>query len=124
MEETAQDAWPQMSRDITALRVVEERLENNGLEILKRDVGPGSLLLFAKDADCLVVAEVEFDESEGEGFEPFAMTRSRVEIAAFRFLGAYDGEDARVRFDIVQLKRLNEKKCFMKHTVNAFAESQ
>lgn len=123
MEETAQDAWPQMSRDIMALRVVEKRFEDNGLEILEREARPGSLLLFAKDGGCLVVAEVEFDESEGEDFSPFGMTRSRAEMAAFRFLGAYDGEDARVRFDIVQLKRINQKRCIMKHTVNAFAES-
>ena len=124
MEEKMQDAWPSRSLDIAALQAAETLLENKGCEILKREAKPGSLLLFAKDDGCLVVAEVEFDESEGGDFGPFGMTRSRAEMAAFRFLSAYDGEDARLRFDVVQFKRLNGRRCLAKCTVNAFVDSK
>ncbi len=58
--------------------------------------------------------------SDGDGFEPPRKDRGLAEICAYRWLSRYDGQDARVRFDSVQVKAMPNLKGFVKHIANLY----
>ena len=124
MEEATIGPWTGLRQEVAAAEMATILLERLGCEVLDRVEEPGAVWVFAKDEGCLVVASVEIDaEGEGDFPEPRA-TRAQAERAAYRFLCVYDGDDAPLRLDAVQLKPTKSTKCMVRRITNAFKRFQ
>lgn len=105
-----------------AYGLAREMLKRKGYKIFDGDWMPGRRGMVAGDDGCLVFVDVSLDEGDGNGFEPPFKDRGRAEICAYRWLFRYDGQDARVRFDSVQVKAMPSLKGFVKHIVNLYGQ--
>ena len=85
----------------------------------------GEADIIAIDEGCLVFVEVKTRAGSDRGFPQEAVTakkRSRYERIAYYFLSNYDGDDMRVRFDVIAIQVMPNGKGFVKHIVNAFGQ--
>lgn len=102
-------------------------LKRRGYVILERNwtCPAGEADIIAKDEDgVLVFIEVKTRTSLEKGFPSEAVTprkRSRYERIAGYFLVDYDGDEGRVRFDVVSILVLTDDRALVRHYINAFA---
>ena len=83
----------------------------------------GTVDIVAMDRDCLVFVEVKCRTSIDNGFPEEAITRKKrtqYENIALAYLVCHDFSDLPMRFDIVDVVKLDKDRCAIKHHVNAF----
>lgn len=101
-------------------------LKRRGYIVLERNwVCPaGEADIVAKDEDgVLVFVEVKTRSNLEAGLPAESVTprkRARYERIAGYFLADYDGEECRVRFDVISLLVLGNGRALVRHYVNAF----
>ena len=83
----------------------------------------GIIDIVATEDDCLVITEVNFVNSKNNAFapesDPSAEDRAKFENMAFDYLFCHDISDMPIRFDTVEIKRIDDDRCMIKHHVNA-----
>ena len=83
----------------------------------------GTVDIVAMDKDCLVFVEVRCCNSFDDGFPCESVTkkkRKKYENIALAYLVCHDFSDLPMRFDVVDVVKLDEDRCAIKHHVNAF----
>ena len=83
----------------------------------------GEVDIVAMDRDCLVFVEVKTRSSFEQGFPCEAVTkkkRRKYENIALAYLVCHDFSDLPMRFDVVDVVKLDTDRCAIKHHVNAF----
>lgn len=83
----------------------------------------GEVDIVAMDRDCLVFVEVKTRSSMNQGFPCEAVTkkkRRKYENIALAYLVCHDFSDLPMRFDVVDVVKLDSDRCAIKHHVNAF----
>lgn len=83
----------------------------------------GEVDIVAMDRDCLVFVEVKTRSSMNQGFPCEAVTkkkRRKYENIALAYLVCHDFSDLSMRFDVVDVVKLDSDRCAIKHHVNAF----
>ena len=83
----------------------------------------GEVDIVAMDDGCLVFVEVKTRSSMAQGFPNEAVTvkkRRKYENIALAYLVCHDITDMPMRFDVVDVVRIDEDRCVIKHHVNAF----
>ena len=83
----------------------------------------GEVDIVAMDRDCLVFVEVKTRSSMNQGFPCEAVTkkkRRKYENIALAYLVCHDFSDLQMRFDVVDVVKLDSDRCAIKHHVNAF----
>lgn len=83
----------------------------------------GEVDIVAMDKDCLVFVEVKTRSSMNQGFPSEAVTakkRKKYENIALAYLVCHDFSDMPMRFDVVDVVKLDVDRCAIKHHVNAF----
>lgn len=106
-----------------------ELLKRKGYFILERNwtCPAGEADIIALDEGCLVFVEVKTRTGVDHGLPLEAVTakkRARYERIAGYYLDEYDGEDARVRFDVIGIQVLSHNRAFVRHIVNAFGRGE
>lgn len=101
-------------------------LEHQGYEILECNwrCPAGEADIVALDGDALVFCEVKTRTSLEKGLPEEAVDgrkRSRYERIAGWYLREHDYTDMPVRFDIIGLLVVSDKRALLRHFVNAFA---
>ena len=87
----------------------------------------GTADIVAMDADCLTFVEVTTSKNIDDGFPCENVTpekRSKFENIALAYLVCHDLTDLPMRFDIVDVVKLDEERCAIKHHVNAFGVAE
>lgn len=101
-------------------------LKRRGYIVLERNwtCPAGEADIVAKDEDgVLVFVEVKTRSSLEAGLPAESVTprkRARYERIAGYFLSDYDGEECRVRFDVIALLVLGNGRALVRHYINAF----
>ena len=83
----------------------------------------GEADLIAMDGDCLVFVEVKTRTSREQGFPSEAVgpkKRAKYEQIALEYLAQSDLCDLPMRFDVVDIVRVDENRAALRHHVNAF----
>lgn len=83
----------------------------------------GEVDIVGMDKDCLVFVEVKTRSSMNQGFPSEAVTakkRRKYENIALAYLVCHDFSDMPMRFDVVDVVKLDVNRCAIKHHVNAF----
>ena len=83
----------------------------------------GTIDIVALDEDCLVFVDVKCRASIANGFPEEVITkkmRTRFENIALAYLVCHDYTDLPMRFDTVDVVKLDKDRCAIKHHVNAF----
>ena len=83
----------------------------------------GEVDIVAMDSDCLVFTEVKTRSSFAQGFPCESVTkkkRQKYENIALAYLVCHDYSDLPMRFDVIDVVRLDVDRCAIKHHVNAF----
>lgn len=105
-----------------AVELAKELLKRKDYALVGGDWMPGRRGLVAIDDGSLASIDVAPDASDGDGFEPPHKDRELAEECAFRYLSSYEGGDACVRFDSLQVKPMSNSKGFVKHIVNLYGQ--
>ena len=83
----------------------------------------GTIDIVATEDDNLVIVEVKPVDSKNGAFapesKPTAEQRSNLENMAFDYLFCHDISDMPLRFDTVEIKKIDDDRCMIKHHVNA-----
>lgn len=83
----------------------------------------GTIDIVAIDKNCLVIVEVTEATSEDNAFMPEtninAAYRAKWENLAFEYLASHEYSDMPLRFDTMEIKKIDEDRCMIKHHVNA-----
>lgn len=83
----------------------------------------GEADLVAMDGDCLVFVEVKTRSSREQGFPSEAVgqkKRAKYEQIALEYLAQSDLCDLPMRFDVVDIVRVDDNRAALRHHVNAF----
>lgn len=83
----------------------------------------GEADLVAMDGDCLVFVEVKTRTSREQGFPNEAVgpkKRAKYEQIALEYLAQSDLCDLPMRFDVVDIVRVDDNRAALRHHVNAF----
>ena len=102
-------------------------LRRHDMQILKQnwECEQGTIDIVAMDNNCLVIVEVTEIEDKENAFTPekanTAAYRTKWENLAFAYLASEPISDTPVRFDNIEIKSLDDDRCFIKHHVNALA---
>ncbi|MDO4443575.1 MAG: YraN family protein [Slackia sp.] len=105
-------------------------LKRRGYIVLERNwtCPAGEADIVAQDEDgSLVFVEVKTRSNLEAGLPAESVTprkRARYERIAGYFLADYDGEECRVRFDVIALLVLGNGRALVRHYVNAFGSGQ
>lgn len=87
----------------------------------------GSVDLVAMDRDCLTFVEVTTSASFDNGFPCESVSkkkRRKYENIALAYLVTHDFSDLPMRFDVVDVVKLDDDRCAIKHHVNAFGVAE
>lgn len=83
----------------------------------------GKIDIVAIDRNCLVIVSVKEATSKDSAFAkentPTAAQRVKWEDLAFEYLASNAVSDMPLRFDTMEIKRIDEDRCMIKHHVNA-----
>ena len=83
----------------------------------------GTADIIAMERDALVFVKVEEVTDDDKAFKverkPSAKHRAKWENMAFEYLASHDYSDIPLRFDEMEIKKLDEDRCMIKHHVNA-----
>ena len=83
----------------------------------------GTVDIVAMDRNCLVFVEVKSRASFDKGFPCESVTkkkRKKFENIALAYLFCHDFSDLPMRFDVVDVVKLDKDRCAIKHRPNAF----
>ena len=83
----------------------------------------GEVDIVGMEEDCLVFVEVKTRSTMAQGFPCEAVTpkkRRKYENIALAYLVCHDISDVPMRFDVVDVVKIDEDRCAIKHHVNAF----
>lgn len=105
-----------------AIELAKELLKRKDYVLVDGDWMTGRRGLVAIEDGSLAFIDVALDVSGGDGFEPPRKDRGLAERCAYRYLSSYEGADARVRFDSLQVKPVPNGKGFVKHIVNLYGQ--
>ncbi len=101
-------------------------LKRRGYDIIERNwtCPAGEADVIAKDEDgTIVFVEVKTRNGVEAGLPAEAVTpqkRARYERIAGFFLADYDGEECRIRFDVIAILVVGENRALLRHYINAF----
>ena len=83
----------------------------------------GTIDIAATEDDSLVIVQVKQANSKDSAFapesKPTAEDRAKLENMAFDYLFCHDISDMPLRFDTVEIKKIDDDRCMIKHHVNA-----